>query len=168
MLGGVMERLIENLIFQSRWLLLPFYFGLCAALVIYAIGFFRELEHLAVGALTLPRNEMLVGVLQLVDGVLVAGLLIMVVISGYENFVSRLDIAPERHNLSWLGKLDTGSLKVKIASSIVAISSIHLLEQLLNLDSVPSDKLLWLVVIQLTFVATALLLAVLDNISAHK
>ena len=162
-----MERRIEALIFHSRWLLLPFYFGLCAALVVYAIGFFRELGHLVVGALSMARNEMLVGVLQLVDGVLVAGLLVMVVISGYENFVSRLDIAPDQHGLSWLGKLDTGSLKVKIASSIVAISSIHLLEEFLDADSATNGKLLWLVVIQLTFVATALLLAVLDRLSTH-
>jgi len=163
-----MERKLEWLIFQTRWLLVPFYLGLAVALFIYLIKFTKLLVLLALNVLTLPGEEVLLTTLQLVDSVLVASLLVMVIISGYENFVSKLDIDTSRHGIGWLGKLDAGSLKVKVATSIVAISSIHLLQGFLNVASVDNQKLMWLVVIHMTFVVSALLLAYLDKLSAHK
>jgi len=100
--------------------------------------------------------------LGLIDAALVAGLIVMVMLSSYENFVSRLDGAD--HQLTWLGKLDTGSLKIKVASSIVAISSIHLLQIFLNLQQYSSEQVMWATIVHLTFVVSALLLAVLDKI----
>jgi uncharacterized protein (TIGR00645 family) len=163
-----MERLIERAILASRWLLLPFCIGLCIGLLAFAVGFVRELMDMVAGAWTWPRNDLLIGALRLVDAVLVASLIVMVIISSYENFVSRLDTEAEKIKISWLGKLDVGSLKVKIASSIVAISSIHLLEQFLDAEHVGNGKLMWLSIMQMVFVATALLLAWLDGMSAHK
>ncbi len=92
----------------------------------------------------------------------------MVMISGYENFVSRFDKTGAEAELSWLGKLDSGSLKIKVAASIVAISSIHLLRIFLNAEHYANDKIVWFVVLHLTFVVSALLLGILDRIAAAK
>jgi uncharacterized protein (TIGR00645 family) len=100
--------------------------------------------------------------------VMVANLIVMVVISGYENFVSRLDLGDEEDKLSWFGKLDAGSLKIKLASSIVAISSIHLLKAFLDINEIPNDKLVMLIVIHMTFIASALMLAYLDRMVGQK
>lgn len=160
------ESMMERLIFWSRWLLLPFYLGLCLALVAYFFSFAGELVSVFQNIGVWSKNDMLLSVLKLVDAVLVASLVIMVVISGYENMISRLDIDAERHGISWLGKLDTGTLKVKVAASIVAISSIHLLQAFLNVQSLSNDNLMWLVIIHLTFVVSAMLLAFLDKMAA--
>jgi uncharacterized protein (TIGR00645 family) len=161
-----LETTMERLIFWSRWLLLPFYLGLCLALMAYFFSFAGELFSIFTNIGVWSKNDMLLAVLKLVDAVLVASLVIMVVISGYENMISRLDVDAERHGISWLGKLDTGTLKVKVAASIVAISSIHLLQAFLNVQSLSNDELMWLVVIHLTFVASAMLLAFLDKMAA--
>jgi uncharacterized protein (TIGR00645 family) len=108
---------------------------------------------------------MVLAVLALVDMVLVASLVVMVMFSGYENFVSRIDVDEGAERLGWLGKLDSGTLKLKVAASIVAISSIHLLRAFVNISEVPNDKLLWYVIIHLTFVVSALLMGVLDKMS---
>jgi uncharacterized protein (TIGR00645 family) len=105
---------------------------------------------------------LVLGALTLVDLTLVGSLIVMVMLSGYENFVSKLDIGDVQKSLAWLGKLDAGSLKIKVAASIVAISSIHLLKAFMN--SIPNDKLVLLVVIHLTFVVSALMLAVMDRV----
>jgi uncharacterized protein (TIGR00645 family) len=113
---------------------------------------------------------MVLAVLALVDMVLVASLVVMVMFSGYENFVSRIEVEDGGERLGWLGKLDSGTLKLKVAASIVAISSIHLLRAFVNISEVPNDKLLWYVIIHLTFVVSALLMGVLDRMSfaAHR
>ena len=107
---------------------------------------------------------MILGALTLVDLTLVGSLIVMVMLSGYENFVSKLDVGDVQKSLAWLGKLDAGSLKIKVAASIVAISSIHLLKAFMNVSVVSNDKLFWLVVIHLTFVVSALMLTVMDRI----
>jgi uncharacterized protein (TIGR00645 family) len=164
----MLERWIERTIFASRWLLAPIFLGLGVALVAYTLRFFKELWHLLVKAFSADEADLLLQILSLVDVVLVASLVTMVIISGYENFVSRLDVE-DRHRISWLGKLDAGSLKVKVASSIVAISSIHLLRAYMNIEHGKSETgtMFWLVVGHLTFVVSALLMAVIDRISSH-
>jgi uncharacterized protein (TIGR00645 family) len=104
-------------------------------------------------------------VLALIDLSLVASLVVMVMFSGYENFVSRIDVREGDDQLDWLGKLDSGTLKLKVAASIVAISSIHLLQEFVNIPQVPNDKLMWYVIIHLTFVVSALLMGFLDRIA---
>jgi uncharacterized protein (TIGR00645 family) len=153
------ERLIERLLFASRWLLAPIYLGLSLALLALGIKFFQEIVHLLPHILETPEADVILVVLTLVDLSLVGGLLIMVMFSSYENFVSRMDgTSKEEHELGWMGKLDAGGLKLKVATSIVAISSIHLLKAFMNAPQTPNDKLMWYSIIHMVFVISALLL----------
>jgi uncharacterized protein (TIGR00645 family) len=162
----MIERSIEKLLFASRWLLAPVYLGLSLALVALAIKFFQEAAHSLTGILTMAETDLVLTVLSLIDLVLVGSLIVMVMLSGYENFVSKLDTGSEQESPAWLGKLDSGGLKLKVAVSIVAISSIHLLRIFMNAQGTPNDKILWYVVLHLTFVVSAVLLGVLDRISS--
>ncbi len=158
-----LERLIERLLFACRWLLAPVYLGLSVALVALAAKFFQEAFHLIVHVIETPESDLVLTTLALVDLSLVGSLIVMVMFSGYENFVSRIDVEGEK--LDWLGKLDAGTLKLKVAASIVAISSIHLLKIFMEAEKVSNDKILWYVILHLTFVVSALLLGVLDRIA---
>lgn len=161
----MLERLIERLLFSSRWLLAPIYLGLSLTLLVLGIKFFQELWHLFAHIWTMEESNMILVVLAMIDLALVASLVVMVMFSGYENFVSRLEIGQGEDKLGWLGKLDAGTLKLKVAASIVAISSIHLLQKFVNIEQTPNDKLLWYVVIHLTFVVSALMMGVLDRLA---
>jgi uncharacterized protein (TIGR00645 family) len=161
-----LELLIERLILASRWILVVFYVGLGAALAIYAVSFAIKFFEIATTVFVLDENEMILAMLALIDAALVASLLVMVMISSYENFVGRFDEAGTTE-LTWLGKLDSGSLKIKVASSIVAISSIHLLQVFLNIQQYSNDKILWLTALHLTFVVSALMLGYLEKIMAR-
>jgi uncharacterized protein (TIGR00645 family) len=186
-----MERLIERLLFSSRWILAPVYLGLSLALIALGITFFVEVFNVfshvfenvvshsgdaahaleAVGGIVRnPEADLVLSLLAMVDLVLVGSLIVMVMFSGYENFVSKLDIEADTEKLGWLGKLDANSLKLKVASSIVAISSIHLLRAFMDARETPNDKLFWYVIIHLTFVVSALLMGILDRIafSSHR
>ena len=160
-----MERILENAMYASRWLLAPIYFGLSLALLALALKFFQEVFHILPNVFAMAEADLILVLLSLIDMALVGGLLVMVMISGYENFVSQLDIKAGTEKLSWLGKMDLGSLKNKVAASIVAISSIHLLKIFMDVKTIPNDKILWYVVLHLTFVVSALLLGVLDRMS---
>jgi uncharacterized protein (TIGR00645 family) len=115
----------------------------------------------------MKEADLVLVVLSLVDLALVGGLLVMVMLSGYENFVSQIDIEEGKEKLSWLGKLDSGSLKQKVAAAIVAISSIHLLKAFMNAQQIDNDKLKWYVIIHLTFVLSALGMAYVDRMNKH-
>lgn len=160
-----MEIWVERLLFASRWLLAPIYLGLSLALVAVGIKFFQEAYHLLSHIWALKETDMVLAVLAMIDLGLVASLIVMVMFSGYENFVSQIDVEGKDRELKWLGKLDAGTLKLKVAASIVAISSIHLLRAFMDLQQIANDKLLWYVVMHLTFVVSALLLGVLDRLS---
>jgi len=163
-----MERLIENTMYASRWLLAPIYLGLSIALILLGIKFFQEAVHALPLVFSLKEADLVVVVvLSLVDMALVGGLLVMVMLSGYENFVSQIDIEEGKEKLEWLGKLDSGSLKQKVAASIVAISSIHLLKAFMNAQQTPDNKLMWYVIIHLTFVLSALGMAYVDRMNKH-
>jgi uncharacterized protein (TIGR00645 family) len=161
-----LENLVENVILASRWLLVVFYFGLAAGLVVYGISFLSKFAKVAAGVFTLGESDMILAMLGLIDAALVAGLIVMVMISSYENFVSRFDAG--QAELSWLGKVDSGSLKIKVASSIVAISSIHLLQVFLNVHEYETAQLMWLTLMHLAFVVSALLLGFLERLMAKK
>jgi uncharacterized protein (TIGR00645 family) len=158
-----MERTIEKVIYYSRWLLVPMYLGLAVLLIFLTITFVAEVIRLAPQLAELSEKNAILAALSLIDLTLVGSLVVMVVISGYENFVSRIDLAKEDEKLAWMGKLDSGTLKLKVASSIVAISSVHLLKAFMNVREIPNDKILWLVIIHLTFVVSALLMAVIER-----
>ena len=163
-----MEKFIETVIYRARWLLAPIYFGLSIAILALGIKFFIELFHLMTHIVHISEASMILIVLSLVDMAMVGGLLLMVMISGYENFVSQLDIPEGEEKLTWLGKMDSSSLKAKIAASIVAISSIHLLKKFMAAESIDNDKLLWYVVIHLTFVFSAFAMGFLDSLNARS
>ncbi len=162
-----MERLLENSMYASRWLLAPIYFGLSIALLLLGIKFFQEAIHSLPLILSIKEADLILVVLSLVDMALVGGLLVMVMLSGYENFVSQIDIDDSKEKLAWLGKLDSGSLKQKVAASIVAISSIHLLKAFMNAQQIDNEKLILYVVIHLTFVLSAMGMAFLDRMNKH-
>ncbi len=162
------EHHVERALFASRWLLCPLYLGLAVVLIVIGVHFFHGLFELAAGSLTASEKDIIVGTLNLIDLALVAGLVIMVMLSGYENFVSRLDLEHAKESIAWLGKLDAGTLKLKVSAAIVAISGIQLLKWYMELEKIPNEKLLWMVVIHLTFVASALLLTVMDRLIATQ
>jgi uncharacterized protein (TIGR00645 family) len=141
--------------------------GLSIALLLLGVKFFQEALHTLPLVLELKEADLVLVTLSLVDMALVGGLLVMVMLSGYENFVSQIDIEEGKEKLSWLGKLDSGSLKQKVAASIVAISSIHLLKAFMNAQQIPDNKLMWYVIIHLTFVLSALGMAFVDNMNKH-
>jgi len=166
-IGNLMKRLelaIESIILATRWLLVAFYLGLGLALATYAVSFGKKLYEFLFNALTLGDTDTILKMLGLIDAALVASLVVMVIISGYENFVSRFD--EHDGEVHWLGTIDVGSLKVKVASTIVAISSIHLLQVFLNHASYTTDQLMWLTVMHLAFVLSALMLAYIDRVMA--
>jgi uncharacterized protein (TIGR00645 family) len=160
-----MERFIEMLIYRSRWVLAPIYLGLSVAVFSLGVIFFRELFHLLTDSITIKEADAVLLVLSLIDIAMVCGLLIMVMMSGYENFVSTLNIKEGEEKLGWLGTMDSTSLKAKIAASIVAISSIHLLKVFMNAQNVPNDKILWFVIMHLTFVSSAFAMGYLDKLT---
>ena len=162
-----MERIIESTMYASRWLLAPIYLGLSLAVLLLGIKFFQEAIHIFPLVLSMKEADLVLVILSLVDLALVGGLLVMVMLSGYENFVSAIDLKEGQEKLSWLGKLDSGSLKQKVAASIVAISSIHLLKAFMAAQEIPNDKLMWYVIIHITFVLSALGMAYVDNMNKH-
>ncbi len=162
-----MERFIENAMYASRWLLAPIYFGLSLGLLALVLKFFQEIFHILPNVFAMGEADLILVTLSLIDMALVGGLLVMVMISGYENFVSQLDIDEGKEKLSWLGKMDSGSLKMKVAASIVAISSIHLLKIFMDAKSYDPEHLKWYVIIHMAFVASAFAMGYLDKLTKH-
>lgn len=160
-----MEKMIERLMYASRWLMAPIYLGLSLVLIALGIKFFQEIFHVLPNILTMKEVDLLLITLSLVDLVLVGGLIVMVMFSGYENFVSRLDVDEDSDKLGWLGKLDSNSLKNKVAASIVAISSIHLLKVFMNTPNIADDKIKLYILLHITFVASAFAMGFLDKIT---
>jgi uncharacterized protein (TIGR00645 family) len=160
-----LEHFVESIILASRWLLVVFFLGLTLALALYAITFLRKLWEFVDKVMVVEETDAILKILSLIDAALVASLVVMVIISGYENFVSRFDnVDPANAEVSWLGKIDAASLKIKVASTIVAISSIHLLQVFLNAEKFTDSKLMWLTIIHMAFVFSALLLAYIDKV----
>ncbi|MFM4705577.1 TIGR00645 family protein [Aeromonas bivalvium] len=163
-----MERIFEKLMYSSRWIMAPIYLGLSLILLALGIKFFQEILHVLPNILTIREVDLVLVTLSLIDIALVGGLIVMVMFSGYENFVSRLDVGESEDKLGWLGKLDAGSLKNKVAASIVAISSIHLLKVFMNTENIPNDKIKWYLLIHVTFVLSAFAMGYLDKITKGK
>lgn len=159
------KRPFAKLLSACRWLLASLYIGVAIALIALGVKFFQDTVHVLTHVWSLKEADLILTTLALIDIVLVGSLIVMVMFSGYENFVSRIDAGGAESALSWLGKLDAGTLKLKVAASIVAISSIQLLRIFMNAPQVPNDKTLWYVVLHLTFVVSALLLGVLVRMS---
>ena len=162
------ESFIEKTMYASRWLLAPIYLGLSLAILLLGVKFFQEVFHIAPALFAMSEASLILKILSLIDIALVGGLLVMVMFSGYENFVSQLNISEGTEKLSWLGKMDAGSLKNKVAASIVAISSIHLLKKFMELNEIDNDKIMWYILMHLTFVLSAVAMGALDSITKSK
>lgn len=167
------ETAFERTLFASRWLMAPMYFGLVLALGVVALVFLRELIESIPSMLHGSADDAVLVILELIDLTLAANLILIVLFSGYENFVSKLDVNDHSDRPDWMGKVDFAGLKMKLLGSIVAISAIHLLTRFMELgqtEGEPIDQvqMFWLTVIHLTFVASGLLLAVMDWLGAHS
>lgn len=175
---------LGSLIFLSRWLQAPLYLGLIVAQAVYVARFALELWHL-IGFAFLghtppasvpktvvdPETVVMLTVLGLIDVVMIANLLIMVIIGGYETFVSRLKLEGHPDQPEWLSHVNAGILKVKLATALIGISSVHLLKTFINADSLSEKMMLWQVVIHIAFLASALSLAWIDRLTVpppHK
>jgi uncharacterized protein (TIGR00645 family) len=163
------ERIVELVIFNSRWLMAPFYIGLVIALLVllfqFGVGLFEFVRH----AREVGESGVTLGVLGLVDLTLTGSLILIIIFSGYENFVSKIDAAEHPDWPDWLTKVDFAGLKQKLMASIVAISAIQVLKAFMNLDKYPdTTRLAWLVGIHMVFVLSTLLLALSDRIGETK
>jgi uncharacterized protein (TIGR00645 family) len=160
-----MEKLLETFLFSSRWLLAPFYVGLVVALVMLLLKAAQELVHFVVSGLRSSEADIIVGALSLVDLTLTASLIVIVIFSGYENFVSKIDADEHKDWPEWMGKIDFTGLKLKLMSSIVAISAIQVLKAFMNVKGLSDRDLMWYVVLHLVFVGSGLILALTDRVS---
>ena len=163
----MIERRFEQIIFASRWLLAPFYLGLVVSLGALLVKFTQEILHMIPHVLEMSEKDVLLGVLTLIDLSFAGNLLLMVIFAGYENFVSKIDVANHEDRPDWMGKVDFGGLKLKLIASIVAISGIHLLKAFMNLSQTSRDELMWLVIIHMTFVVSAFCMGYLDKLTKH-
>ncbi len=161
-----LEHFVEQGLFASRWLMAPMYIALVGALIILLFSFMRELFHFATHIMTLEQNDIVLGILSLIDLSLAGNLLLIVIFSGYENFVSKIDTEDHEDQPEWKGNVDFSTLKLKLIASIVAISGIHLLKVFMDVDKVSESQIKWMVLIHLVFVVSGVLLATMDRIAA--
>ena len=157
---------LETFIFASRWIQAPLYLGLIVAQVVYCYLFMIELSHLVMGAFStthVSEADVMLVVLGLIDVVMIANLLVMVIVGGYETFVSRLDLENHPDQPEWLSHVNAGVLKIKLSTAIIGISSIHLLKSFINAANLTEHTLMWQVVIHVVFLFSALAMAIVDK-----
>src|ERR1700692_2846586 len=164
-----LENGMESVLFNSRWLMAPFYLGLVVCLAVMLFKFFKKLWEFILIAPSANEGDIILGALSLIDVSLVGNLIVIVVFSGYENFVSRIDAGGHPDLPDWMTKVDFAGLKQKLLASIVAISAIQVLKAFMNIDAAfDATKMVWLVGVHLVFVISALLLALSDRWGAEK
>jgi uncharacterized protein (TIGR00645 family) len=168
-----LEVAFERILFASRWLMAPMYLGLAIGLAMLCLVFFRELVMFIPEVWDLTAEKVILVVLTLIDITLAANLLIIVLFSGYENFVSKLDIGEAADRPEWMGKVDFSGLKMKLIASIVAISAIDLLKRFFELGAMGKDpavetnELYWLIVVHMVFVFSGVMMAVMDWLTSR-
>jgi uncharacterized protein (TIGR00645 family) len=158
------EHLFELLIFGSRWIQAPLYGGLIIAELLYAAKFLTELWHMVVHFRDESETLFMLGVLSLIDVTMVANLLTMVIIGGYATFVSKLDLETHPDRPEWLTHVDPGTIKIKLAASLVGISSIHLLKAFVDVSNENPEHIKWKIFIHMTFLGSAIFLAYTDKL----
>lgn len=163
-----LENGIEKTIFASRWLLAPFYFGLMLGVLILLIKFVKSMIGVLSGLGSMSDSDIVISVLTLVDITLLANLLIIIIFSGYESFVSKIEVDGHEDRPDWMGKVGFSTLKIKLIGSIVAISAIELLAVFVNINQYTDKQIMWKVIIHVTFVISGVLFAVMDRTSAKK
>lgn len=159
------ERIVECVLFASRWLLAPIYLGLIAGLVVLLVKFVQHTVGLMAHMLDTSGDGTIMGVLALIDLALMGSLVVMVMFAGYENFVSKLDLAGHKDKPSWMGHVNFSDLKLKLMASIVAISAIQVLEKFMNVRQLGDRELAWSIGIHMAFVVSGVLLAIMDRLS---
>lgn len=164
----MVSRALERFLFASRWLLAPFYVCLVVALAFLLFQCLQELVHFTLIMPSAKGTDVILGVLSLVDLTLTGSLIVIVIFSGYENFVSKIDVGDHPDWPEWMAKIDFSGLKLKLLASIVAISGIQLLKSFMDIQNISDRELGWYVGIHMTFVISGLLLAWTDRISAEK
>lgn len=152
-------KLIGSMVFASRWLQAPLYFGLIIAQGVYVYHFAVELTHLVQKTQTISETEIMLIVLGLIDVVMIANLMLMVIVGGYETFVSRLYLEDNPDQPEWLEHVNAGTMKVKLGMALVGISSIHLLKTFIEAPNLTQQTMLWQVMIHMTFVVSAIAMA---------
>ncbi|RQS06269.1 TIGR00645 family protein [Burkholderia sp. Bp8998] len=160
-------RPLPALIFMSRWLQVPLYLGLIVAQAVYVFLFLKEVWHLLSHATGLDEVSVMLAVLGLIDVVMISNLLIMVIVGGYETFVSRLGIEGHPDEPEWLDHVNAGVLKVKLSMALISISSIHLLKTFINPDQHTTHAIMWQVIIHVSFLVSALVMAWVDRLTTH-
>lgn len=160
---------LPNIIFMSRWLQVPLYLGLIVAQAVYVWQFGVELKHLVGGLFStdgpkMTETAIMLLVLGLIDVVMISNLLVMVIVGGYETFVSRMHLQGHPDQPEWLSHVNAAVLKVKLATAIIGISSIHLLKSFINADTLSHHTLLWQTIIHLAFIVSALSIAWIDRL----
>jgi uncharacterized protein (TIGR00645 family) len=165
-MSNTVEKLIEQGLFASRWLMAPFYIGLVGALLVLLFSFMQELLHFITSIPHITQNDAVLGVLSLIDLSLAGNLLLIVIFSGYENFVSKMDVSEHKDQPEWRGDVDFSTLKLKLIASIAAISGIHLLKVFMDVDTVSESQIRWMVIIHIVFVLSGVFLALMDRIAA--
>jgi len=161
---NVSMAVMAQMIFWSRWLQAPLYLGLIVAQGVYVFLFMKELTHLVADANTFTENQIMLIVLGLIDVVMIANLLIMVIIGGYETFVSRLNLKEHPDQPQWLSHVNATTMKIKLAMALIGISSVHLLKTFINADQMSESTIYWQVVIHITFILSAIAMAITDYI----
>ena len=161
------EKPIEMTIFASRWLMAPFYLGLSLMLGVLMVKFIQELIHIIPGVFAAGESEIILAALTLINLSLAGNLILMVVFSGYENFVSKIDVHNHEYRPDWIGKVDFSGLKLKLIASIVAISGIHLLKSFMNISQMNKDDLMGMVILHMAFVLSGVLLAFMDWLTSR-
>lgn len=159
---------IEYIVFASRWLQAPLYLGLIAVQAIYTYKFIIELFHIIVSSQSITEQQLLLSILSLIDVTMVANLVAMVIIGGYATFVSKLNLLNHEDKPDWLDHIDPGTIKIKLASSLIGISSIHLLRTFIDATEVDPNKIKWQVIIHLTFIASTIFLSFSEYIMSKK
>jgi uncharacterized protein (TIGR00645 family) len=159
------ERVLEKGLFASRWLMAPFYVGLVLALIVLLVVFVHDIVSELPALATLDEASVILWVLTLIDLSLAGNLILMVIFAGYENFVSKMDVAGHPDRPAWMGTIDFSAMKLKLLASIVAISAIQLLKVFMSIGSYTRENIIFFIVIHLTFVGSGVLLALMDYIA---
>lgn len=164
-----LEIFLEGVIFKSRWLLAPFYLGLVFSIVLLFIKFMQQFWHMLEHIFESTKAQTIIDILVLVDMSLIASLLLMIIFSGYEIFVSKIDVAGHEDRPDWMGKVDFSGLKLKVIGAVVAISAIDLLKTFMNmpeqLSAEDSNAVMWKVLVHMAFVVSGVLFAVMDKVA---
>ena len=163
-----LERAFERVVFASRWVLAPFFLALGAALVALLLKTVQHMVHFVGHFADMTESTVILNVLSVVDLTLTGSLIVIVIFSGYENFVSRIDVDAHSDWPEWMSRIDFTGLKLKLMSSLVAISGIQLLRNFMELSNVSDRDVMWTVIIHVTFVLSCLFLALTDRLSPTK